>query len=69
MAEYSAPFALKPFGDIWVTQQEDLWEIGAALDDSRHFPLLPAGMHPRMLRAADAIEIAAGKLVEYKKLR
>ncbi len=67
MREYSKPFSLVSFGESWITTDEHLWEIGAALDDSPHFPVLPSGMKPRDLRKADPVEIAAGKLVEHKK--
>lgn len=67
MRDYSAPFSLKQFGQSWITANEDLWEIGAALDDSTHFPILPPQMKPQKLRKADPVEIAAGKLVEYRK--
>ncbi len=63
---FSKPFSLKKFGTSWITQQEDLWELGAALDDSPHFPILTKQME-KLLRKADKIEIEAGKLVEYKK--
>lgn len=67
MREYSKAFDLKSFGTSWVTAEEDLWDIGAALDDSLHFPILPPGMTSRQLRRADKVEIESGKLVEYPK--
>ena len=67
MRDYSKPFSLKPFGTAWVTSEIDLWEIGATLDDSIHTPLLPPHLKPRMLRKADTVEIAAGKIIEYTK--
>lgn len=64
---YSAPFDLSRFDALaWRVAEDDLFEIPAALDDSRHFPLL-SPRQVRGLRKADAIEIATGKLVEYKK--
>lgn len=67
MRDYSKPFDLRRFGETWITEQEELWDIGAALDDSAHFPILPPQMKARALRKADLVEIAAGALVDYKK--
>ena len=68
MRDYSKPFDLRRFGETWITEQEELWDIGAALDDSPHSPILPTTLTAKHLRKADAVEIAAGKLVEYKKI-
>ncbi len=67
MRDYSKPFHLSLFGDSWVTNEEYLWDIGAALDDSVHINILPTKTTSRMLRKADTIEIDAGKLTEYLK--
>jgi hypothetical protein len=65
MRTYSKPFNLKKFGYAWVTSEENLWDLGDALDDSPHIQVLtPAIIHS--LRKADAIEIKAGKLLEEK---
>lgn len=66
LREYSKPFDLSKFGGEWITDTEDLWEIGAALDDAPHFPILPSGMSTKSLRKAEKVEIEAGKLVEYQ---
>ncbi len=66
MRDYSKPFSLKKYGQLWITDTEDLWEIGADLDDSPHYALLPKNMSTKSLRKADMVEIEAGKLVEYK---
>jgi hypothetical protein len=66
LREYSKkPFDLRTFGKTWITTDEDLWEIGAILDDAPHLSVLPSGMKPKVLRKADQVEIEAGKLVEY----
>ena len=65
LREYSKPFDLRKFGNEWITTDEDLWEIGALLDDAPHFPVLPPGMKTNMLRKADQVEIEAGKLTQY----
>jgi hypothetical protein len=64
LKSFSRPFSLKRFGTAWITATDDLWDIGAALDDAPHIPILRKG---QKLRKADAIEIAAGKLTEYKR--
>jgi hypothetical protein len=66
LREYSRPFSLKKFGYSWITTADNLWDIGAALDDSPHEEVLPKGLTEKMLRPADTIEIKAGTLVESK---
>ncbi len=65
LREYSKPFSLKKYKYSWITADDDLWEIGADLDDSVHYPILPSTLSLRTLRLADKIEIDAGKLTEY----
>lgn len=62
--DYSRPFSLKKFGTAWMTSEEDLWEIGAALDDSPHSRLFPNHI---ALRSVTQIERDAYKMVEWKK--
>jgi hypothetical protein len=62
MRSFSAPFDIcKRFGTAWIQGTEDVFEIAIALDESPHTDILPSGFR---LRKADAIEIAAGKLME-----
>lgn len=63
MISFSKPFDLRKFGTDWITTDEYLWDIGAALDDSPHFSIVPKGVR---LRKADPIEIKAGELLDYK---
>lgn len=64
---YSVPFDLSRFdAQNWMTSEEDLWEIGAALDDARHFPLITRAQMTRM-RKADPIEREMGKMTEWKR--
>lgn len=65
LREYSIPFDLKKFGTNWITDTEELWEIGAALDDAPHSAILPRTMSPKALRKADHVEIKAGKITQY----
>ncbi len=67
MRDYSNPFDVgKRFGRAWLTAEDDLWHIAETLDDSRHWPVVNA-RHIRVLRRADPVEIAAGKLVVFRK--
>ncbi len=68
LREYSLPFSLKRYGTSWIVSTEDLWEIGADLDDSRHYAVLPSSMNPRKLRKADPVEIKAGTLLEHEEV-
>ena len=64
LLSYSKPFNMKKFGTTWVTEEDDLWEIGAELDDSPHIPVAPKSS-AKHYRKADPVEIKAGKLLEY----
>lgn len=66
LQSFSKPFSMKKFGTSWITDQDDLWEIGADLDDSPHENIFPKGFS-KHFRKADPIEIEAGKLLEYEK--
>jgi hypothetical protein len=56
------PFSLLPYDDTWLTGNEDLYEIGADLDDAPHESIVPAKLI-RHLRKADTIErLAANTL-------
>ncbi len=41
LRSFSRPFNLKKFGKSWIIINEDLWDIGAALDDSPHIEIVP----------------------------
>lgn len=64
LREYSRPFDLRKFGQSWITGMDELWDIGALLDDSPHMSVLPKGLLPKTLRKADSIEIKAGNIIE-----
>lgn len=66
LRSYSKPFNLKRLGTDWITTDKDLWHISDAIDRSPHFPIVTS-IKRHQLRKADPVEIAAGKLVEYKK--
>ncbi len=65
LRSYSAAFDLRATGTDWVTSDDDLWELEWAIDQSPHTRLLDARQIAR-LRPADAIEIRAGKLIEWR---
>jgi len=64
LREYSAPFDLSRWKGDWVTSEDDLWDLEKAIDRSPHHRLLDRSQIAG-LRRADAIEIKAGKLVEW----
>lgn len=67
LREYSKPYNLKYLAKTdWLTTDEDLWDLAIDLDDSPHLPLLTK-QQIKQLRKADPIEIAAGKILEYRK--
>jgi hypothetical protein len=62
---YSVPFDLRRFPTkMWVTNDEDCWEVGAALDDTRHYRLITPAQ-ARALAPRDATELRADDLVQY----
>ncbi|MEK7602381.1 MAG: hypothetical protein AAB472_02755 [Patescibacteria group bacterium] len=63
---YTRPFSLRPFGTKWITSENDLWDIGYALQDAPHFPVIPEG-NEEYIRNADALERKAGELTEWKE--
>ena len=63
---YSVPVDLRRFSTaLWVTNDEDCWEVGAAIDDARHHRLITPAQ-ARRLRPRDAIELCADNLVQYE---
>jgi hypothetical protein len=67
LRSHSGPFSLLGYDPAWLTADFDLWDIVEALDDSPHFDVLPKG--GVNLRPADALELKAGDLVDWKKAR
>lgn len=63
---YSASFDLRRFApETWITGEESCWDVGAALDDARHYRLIaPAQM--RWLMPPDATVMRADNLVQYE---
>lgn len=66
LIDYSAPFNLTKFGTEWVTSEEELFEIVDAVNDSKHFPVVPE-KNRRYLRNADTVEMRTEHLLEWEK--
>jgi hypothetical protein len=63
---YSDPVDLRRFDiDLWVTNADDCWDVGAALDDVPHHRLLTPAQ-ARNLMPRDATELRADDLVQYE---
>ncbi|MFI5000230.1 MAG: hypothetical protein ACHQK9_10175 [Reyranellales bacterium] len=63
---YSVPVDLRRFPAArWVSNPEDCWEVGAALDDVRHYRLISSAQ-ARRLATRDATELRADNLVQYE---
>lgn len=66
LRSYSMPFRLLEYDDEWLTSEQDLWGIPEDLDESPHFDIIEKN-RIKHLRPTDALEIQAGKLVEWEK--
>ena len=56
LRSYSAPFDLSKYGTGWITAGEELFDMVQALDESRHFPLVPK-KNLKRLRKASQFEV------------
>lgn len=68
MRSFSKPFDLSKPEIVrmnWVVGEDDLWDLGTALDNSPHTKILNKKMIAS-LRLADQVEIEAGKLTKWK---
>ncbi len=61
---YSKPLDMRRFGTEWITEEKDLWSVADALSVLPHYQLVPKG-NLRYVRKADAMELKAGKLIEW----
>jgi hypothetical protein len=48
----------------WITSEENLWNVADALNAAAHYELVPKG-NWRHVRKADAMELKAGRLIEW----
>lgn len=62
---YSKAINLKRFGSKWITEEKDLFDMAAKIDQSPHFPFYPK-KNKKYLRRADAMERKAGRFREWK---
>jgi hypothetical protein len=69
LREYSVPYDLRRMDPrVWVSGEKGAWEVAAALDDIRHFPLVTG--HPlRLVSRRDPFERRAGALSQYRTPR
>ncbi len=63
---YGKPYNLKKLGTAWITAEEELFNIAEAIDNYPHFPIA-AAKNIRLIRPADAMELRAGSIIEWKK--
>lgn len=69
LREYSVPYDLRSVDPgVWVTGEKGAWQVAAALDDLRHFRLVP-GRHLRLVARRDPFERRAGALSQYRTPR
>jgi len=69
LTTYSVPFDLRRFDSAaWVSGKEQCWEVGNALDATRHYRLVSPAQS-RSLRRCDRIEQQADKLRDYQRPR
>jgi hypothetical protein len=67
LRSHSRPVDLRRFPtNHWVTNEEDCWEVGAALNDVPHFPLLTP-VQLRRLVPRDGIELLADDIRQYQR--
>lgn len=66
LRSYSKPLNLSRFDKrSWMTSEKDVWYIDKALDEMSYLPLIEKSAI-KNLRRADPVEIAAGKIREWK---
>jgi hypothetical protein len=66
LRSYSLPVDLRRFPNkMWVTNEEDCWDVGAALCDVRHFRILTRAQERRLL-PRDETELRADDMVQYE---
>jgi hypothetical protein len=69
LRSYSRPFDLRGLDPkVWVTNGKNCWEVGEAVDEIRHYPLITK-RQARMLRLRDVLERKAGALLEHRPPR
>ncbi|MBU6321575.1 MAG: hypothetical protein KGI78_02070 [Patescibacteria group bacterium] len=66
LVAYSRPLDLSRLGAGWVASAEPVWWLDDRLNALTHYSLVPKGAR-RHIRTADAMELKAGRLVEWEQ--
>ncbi len=67
LRSYAGPLDLRRFDpSLWVTGAKNCWDVGFALDDLKHYPLITRAQG-RHLRLRDSIEREAGALKSFPR--
>lgn len=63
---YSGPINLRRFDPkLWITNKDQCWDVAAALDDVRHYPIMAPGQR-KFLRVRDSVELNGAKVLQFK---
>lgn len=60
------PFNLAGLGTHWITAEEELFDVAAAIDSAPHSQIFPKKSRC-FIRRADPMELQAGKIIEWKR--
>ncbi|OJI09196.1 MAG: hypothetical protein COV08_01890 [Candidatus Vogelbacteria bacterium CG10_big_fil_rev_8_21_14_0_10_49_38] len=66
LRSYSKPFKLKSWGEAWVTAEDHLDDLAAAIDHSPHYSLIPA-TNLKFIRRVGSLERRAGELTDWSR--
>lgn len=67
LRSYAGPLDLRRFDpSVWVTSTKNCWDVGFALEDLKHIPLITRAQ-AKQLRLRDPIEREAGALKSYPR--
>lgn len=66
MLGYSRSINMDRFGDMWMTDEKDLWGIAEYVYDSFHYPAVPK-KNRKLLRKASALERKASGIPEWSR--
>ena len=63
---HSGPINLKRFDpQLWITNSQPCWDVAAALDDVRHYPIITPSQQ-KLLKARDKVELDGAKVLQFK---
>ncbi len=65
LRKYSRPLDLNIFGENWMLEEEDLWQVDEKLDKIKHYDVAAKNIF-KNLRKADKIEREIGKREEWE---